>query len=398
MGCEVYYYSGAYNPSLKRELNIDQLFSVYHEKRLIMDTIEYKRSHPEYTAKLMCDSGAFTHYQVLKKKGIILTDKEIYEYTDQYLEFLNEWGDGLTCFVAVDSVPDPNNVDPTYAEKTWENYLYMCKKLKPELRDKLIPVFHYGEDWKHLKRFLEYRHEDGKPIDYIGLAISLEGTKKVRIDWGQQCMKIIAESSNPNVKTHAFGVGVRSVLEHIDVYSTDATSWVKRGAYGMISINDKTVYISDIQKQKLVGNHYTERSASFQYEVEKAIRDKGFKIEPEVCEYTVEENVAKFNTSDGPKVATLNGTKLIMDGLEYSLTSKWEGEDSTDRDTTQGTWEHEEKQLVFDGRGNVTYDAGNCLATNCYARARWNILDTEEWMARLRKHKVGDVAVKNELW
>lgn len=399
MSCEVYYYSGAYNPKLKRELNCDQLFSVYHEKRLIIDTIKYKREHPEYTARMMCDSGAFTHFQNMKKKGEILTDKAIYAYTDEYLDFLNEWGDDLTCFVGVDSVPDPTNVDPTYADKTWENYLYMWKKLKPSIRHKLIPVFHYGEDWKHLKRFLEHVHEDGSRLDYIGLAISLEGTKKVRIDWGQQCMKIIASSSNPNVKTHAFGVGVRSVLEHIDVYSTDATSWVKRAAYGMISINDKTIYISDVQKNKLVGNHYTERSSAFQYEVEKAIFDKGFTLEPEVVDYTVDGNTAKFVTRDGEKIAVLNGTVLTMDDTEYKLVSTFEP-DGIERDLTQGTWEHEddERKLIFDGTGKVTYDNGKCLSTNCYARARWNILDTEDWMKDIRKKIIGKVATKTELW
>ena len=401
MSCEVYYFSGAYSPTLKRQLNCDQLFSFYHEKRLIIDTIQYKQEHPEYTAKIMCDSGAFTHFQNMKKKGEVLTDEAIYAYTDEYLQFLNEWGDGLTCFVGVDSVPDPTNVDPTYADKTWENYLYMWNKLKPSIRHKLIPVFHYGEDWKHLKRFLEYVHEDGSKLDYIGLAISLEGTKKVRIDWGQQCMKIIAESSNPNVKTHAFGVGVKSVLEHIDVYSTDATSWVKRAAYGMISINDKTIYISDVQKNKLVGNHYTERSSAFQYEVEKAIRDKGFTLEPEVVDYTVDvdTNTAEFDTIDGHKVATITGTTLTMDGIEYKLVSTYEP-DGVDRDNIAGTWEHEEdeRKLIFDGTGKVTYDNGKCLSTNCYARARWNILDTEDWMRDIRKKVVGKVATKTELW
>lgn len=404
MSCEVYYFSGAYSPNLKRELNCDQLFSYYHEPKLVIDTLKYAQEHPEYTAKIMLDSGAFTHYQVLKKKGIELTDTEIYEYTDRYLEFLNEHGEGLTCFVGVDSVPDPTNVDHTYADKTWENYLYMWNKLKPSIRHKLIPVFHYGEDWKHLERFLEYVHEDGSKLDYIGLAISLEGTKKVRIDWGQQAMKIIAASSNPNVKTHAFGVGVKSVLEHIDVYSTDATSWVKRAAYGMISINDKTIYISDIQKDKLTGNHYSERSVAYQTEVETAIKDRGFKVDPEKVTYTVDNDVATFVTSKGTMEARFNGTSLNVNGEDYTLESHLVYDDGLARDPFTGIWEHEEKILKFDGMsclngvGTVEYDDGRCLATNCYARARFNILDTEEWMKEIRQSVVGKVATKVDLW
>ena len=63
MGCEVYYFSGSYSQSLKRSMNVDQLFSMYHEPKLVIDTIMYKREHPEYTAKIMLDSGAFSHFQ-----------------------------------------------------------------------------------------------------------------------------------------------------------------------------------------------------------------------------------------------------------------------------------------------------------------------------------------------
>ena len=95
MGCEVYYFSGAYSSKLKRELNIDQLFSVYHEKKLVIDTIKYKREHPEYTGKLMLDSGAFSLYQMFKKKNQVLTDDELKVYVDDYIAYLNEWGDEL---------------------------------------------------------------------------------------------------------------------------------------------------------------------------------------------------------------------------------------------------------------------------------------------------------------
>ena len=275
----IYYFSGAYDQELKRSLNTDQLFSVYLEKKLIINTIQYKKDHPEYTGRIMVDSGAFSFYQQSKKKGHILTDQEMYEYTDDYLKFLNEYGQDLEVFVGVDSVPDPDNVNPDYARKTWENYLYMYDRLKPEIRHKLIPVFHFGEDFKWLKNMLEYTHADGTHLDYIGLAISLEGTTRVRINWANACRKMINESSNPNVKTHAFGVGVKSVLDYIDVTSTDATSWVKRAAYGMISINDKTIYVSEIQEQKLNGHHYSERNTAYKDSVEDIIKSRGFTLE-----------------------------------------------------------------------------------------------------------------------
>ncbi len=395
MGCSVYFYSGAYDQDLKRELNADQLFSIYHEKRLVIDTIMYKREHPECTAKIMLDSGAFTLYQKYKKNNEVLPDDVLQQYVDDYIDFLNEWGDDLFCFVAVDSVPDPTNVDQSFAQKTWDNYLYMYSKLKESVRDKLIPVFHYGEDFKWLRNMLEYRHEDGSPVDYIGLAISLEGTRKVRITWGQECMKIIERSSNPNVKTHAFGVGVKSVLDNINVTSTDATSWVKRAAYGMISIDDKTIYVSDIQKKKLCGNHYGERSMAFQEEVEKIIKDRGFRFDPEIVPFTLEGNTARFTIESGDVVAVRDGDKLNVKTAE-----KTQDYDAVDYNgTIIGEWKNEDRSVVtFQEDGTVIYDNGRCLATDPYARARFNILDTQNWMKPIEKKVVTGYAIKKSLF
>ena len=275
----IYFFSGAYSQPLKRELNIDQLFSVYHEKKLIIQTIQYKKEHPEYTAKIMVDSGAFSLYQNSKKKGEVLSDEQLKTYVDDYISFLNEWGDDIFTFVGVDTVPNPNDVDQTFAQKTWDNYLYMWERLRPEIRHKLMPVFHYGEDFKWLVNMLEHVHPDGSKLDWIGLAISLEGTKRIRIEWGNKCRSIINASSNPEVKTHAFGVGVKSVLDHIQVTSTDATSWVKRAAFGMISVQDKAVVISDVQKEKFEGKHLSEKSYALQEDIKQIIQERGFTLE-----------------------------------------------------------------------------------------------------------------------
>ena len=393
-----YYFSGAYSQELKIELNVDQLFTIYHEKKLVEKIIKYKREHPEYTAKLMLDSGAFTLYQNSLKKGHVLTDEEMQAYVDEYLAFLNEWGDDLTCFVAVDTVPNPEDVDQTFAQKTWDNYLYMYSKLRPEIRDKLIPVFHYGEDFKWLKNFLEYRHEDGTPIRYIGLAISLEGTRDVRITWATKCRKIINESSNPNVMTHAFGVGVKSVLDHIQVTSTDATSWVKRAAYGMISIDDKTIYISDIQKAKFNGSHYTEKSKAYQEEVEKRITDWGFRVSPDDVTYTVlDDKHVEFTTSEGKHIEVKEKDPQKLDVTIDNEPFEYELEAALASDSLwAGTWKCGQCVLVFGDNNQVSYDNGKCLATNCYARARFNIMDTINWCDKLRTDSV--IGAKEELW
>lgn len=264
----IYYFSGMSYQDMKRRLNVDQLFSQWHERKGIRFLIEYKKEHPEHTGRIMVDSGSFTAYT----KGVHID-------IDDYLKFIDEIGDYVTVFVAVDDVPDPMNMDYNKAKTTWDNYLYMVERIRPELRDKLIPVFHYGEDFKWLRNMLEYRHPDGSPIKYIGLAISLEGTKKVRINWGRECMRVIHESSNPNVMTHAFGVGVKSVLDNITVTSTDATSWVKRAAYGMIAVDDKSIHVSEVMKAKADDRSLSQQSKALQEDVLKRIKQRGFTLE-----------------------------------------------------------------------------------------------------------------------
>lgn len=264
----IYYFSGMSYQDMKRRLNVDQLFSQWHERKGIRSLIEYKKEHPEHTGRIMVDSGSFTAYT----KGVHID-------IDDYLKFIDEIGDYVTVFVAVDDVPDPMNMDYNKAKTTWDNYLYMVERIRPELRDKLIPVFHYGEDFKWLRNMLEYRHPDGSPIKYIGLAISLEGTKKVRINWGRECMRVIHGSSNPNVMTHAFGVGVKSVLDNITVTSTDATSWVKRAAYGMIAVDDKSIHVSEVMKAKADDRSLSQQSKALQEDVLKRIKQRGFTLE-----------------------------------------------------------------------------------------------------------------------
>lgn len=264
----IYYFSGMSYQDMKRRLNVDQLFSQWHERKGIRSLIEYKKEHPEHTGRIMVDSGSFTAYT----KGVHID-------IDDYLKFIDEIGDYVTVFVAVDDVPDPMNMDYNKAKTTWDNYLYMVERIRPELRDKLIPVFHYGEDFKWLRNMLEYRHPDGSPIKYIGLAISLEGTKKVRINWGRECMRVIHESSNPNVMTHAFGVGVKSVLDNITVTSTDATSWVKRAAYGMIAVDDTSIHVSEVMKAKADDRSLSQQSKALQEDVLKRIKQRGFTLE-----------------------------------------------------------------------------------------------------------------------
>jgi hypothetical protein len=226
---------------LKRQIGYPQLLSQYLERRNIVNWVEYLKEHPECECKLFVDSGAFTAHT----KGIEVD-------VDSYIEFVNQIDDQVTIFAQVDKIAGIRGQEVTLEEQleapklSWENYLYMRDRVKS--RDKLLPVFHQGEDFKWLKNMLEFTHEDGTHIKYIGISPNKSMSSKSWKTWLEKVFKYINESSNPNVMTHAFGIGTLNVLEQFPFTSADSTTWLKISSYGSIMINGKVLCVSNRQK------------------------------------------------------------------------------------------------------------------------------------------------------
>ena len=115
---------------------------------------------------------------------------------------------------------------------SWENYLYMREKSKDP--SKLVPVFHQGEDLKWLRNMLDYKFSDGSHIPYIGLSPRGDVSLKAKYDFSAECFATIQNSSNPNVKTHAFGATSLEMLERLPYTSADSTTWVLVSAFGQV--------------------------------------------------------------------------------------------------------------------------------------------------------------------
>lgn len=217
----------------------NQLLSQLNERSKIMEWHQYLKSHPECTSKLFIDSGAFSAHT----KGKVVN-------MDDYIKLANEIDSSVAVFAELDSIPGTYGKEHSYQElmegatKSWENYLYMKDKIPS--RDKLIPVFHEGEDVKFLKNMLEYRHSDGTPIKYIGLSSNNMTPTKTKIAWFNECFRIIRNSSNPNVGTHAFGMTIPKVLKSFPFTSADSTQWLKEAAYGRIMVLGKIIVVSDV--------------------------------------------------------------------------------------------------------------------------------------------------------
>lgn len=252
---------------LIKKIGYNQLLSQLNERTSILKWVDYIRKNPDCKSKLFIDSGAFSAHTKGKEVDV-----------DDYINFMNEIDDAVYIFAQVDKIPGRFGQPKTPEQladaprESWENYLYMVDKVKS--RDKLLPIFHQGEDFKWLRNMLEYKHPDGKPIWYIGVSPANDVSVSEKKKWLEIVYKIIAESSNPNVKTHAFGMTTLNVLEQHPFTSADSTSWILCAANGAIIINGKAVHISDrrIHDSQNVLN----RSVAIQDDVKKLVESKGF--------------------------------------------------------------------------------------------------------------------------
>lgn len=266
MGFDLYA-AGSFNPAstqLKRELGYDQLLSQLNEKKSVYEWVTYKREHPECKSKLFIDSGAYTAHTKGKEVDV-----------DAYIKFMNEIDDQVYIFAQVDKIPGVWGQPKTpeqLAEApilSWENYKYMVTRVKSP--KKLLPIFHQGEDFKYLKQMLEYTYPEdvmdkscvGQPIDYIGISCNKEVSSNEWIDWFGKAFKIIKDSPNPNVKTHAFGMTSLRILEQFPFTSADSTSWVRTASFGNIMVGSSVVYTSN--RNMMDPNHI--------YNQSKAVRD-----------------------------------------------------------------------------------------------------------------------------
>ena len=177
--------------------------------------------------KLLIDSGAHSAHT----KGITLD-------LEEYIGFVNENIDKFTLYVQVDKIPGVYRMPKTAKDwleapqLSWENYLYMREKSKDP--SKLVPVFHQGEDLKWLRNMLDYTFSDGSHIPYIGLSPRGDVSLKAKYDYSAECFATIQNSSNPNVKTHAFGATSLEMLERLPYTSADSTTWVLVSAFGQV--------------------------------------------------------------------------------------------------------------------------------------------------------------------
>ena len=235
------YFAGAGDKSVidfKLSKSTNQLLSQLNERTMILKWIDYMKAN-NIKPKLFIDSGAWSAHSKGKEVDI-----------DEYISFLNEFDDYFYIYAELDKIPGEFRKPKTKEQQleapeiSWQNYLYMKDKIKS--RDKLLPVFHQGEDYKWLKNMLEYKHSDtNKHIPYIGISPANDSPIPGKLAFVDRCFDIIKKSSNPNVKTHAFGMTSLSILEQYPFTSADSTSYLMAAINGSIMTDYGTLNVSN---------------------------------------------------------------------------------------------------------------------------------------------------------
>lgn len=261
------YFAGAKNSVADEYLlehSANRLQSQVIDKKNIANWVAHKK--PD--SKLFIDSGAYTAYT----RGVELD-------VDEYIEYLNSISEHCTIFAQLDTVPGKykqakTNEDRRLApELSWQNYLYMRKHLKEP--KKLLPVFHQGEDFKWLKNMLEYVDENGEHIPYIGVspAVDVPGLE----EFLKHSFDIIAHSSNPNVKTHAFGLMRTQILERYPYTSADSTGWKLLAANGLMFSPYGIWWVSERSKHR-PDSIYNQPKEAFE-RFEKYVVENGYTMD-----------------------------------------------------------------------------------------------------------------------
>lgn len=261
-----------------KERGANRLFNQLYERNGIGKRwIEHKKTHPNTTSKLFVDSSAYSAHT----KG---AEVDI----DAYIEYVNDNVGMFDCIAELDKIPGVFRQPKTREQLleapqiSWDNYLYMRERMVE--KDKLLPIFHMGEDFKWLNLMLETTFEGGKHIPYIGISPANDSTTKHKDNWMERVFEVIRNSSNPDVKTHAFGMTITSQLERHPFYSADSTSVLLTGAMGNIMTSKGLVDLS----QKNGGIDAVRRLPKpVQVEIESIIKETGahFSLEQLVDDY-----------------------------------------------------------------------------------------------------------------
>lgn len=208
-------------------------FLISYQKNLDLDMVSRYFSFTS-PLDLFLDSGAFSVFT----RGISLDIKE-------YCTYIKRYQGMITIYANLDVIGD--------AKASWENQQYMEDQgLTP------LPVFHLGEPWEYLERYIER-------YPYIALGIPLARYRVHRklMPWLLTCFKLAKGRS----VYHGFGCTSWSLLTELPWYSVDSTAWLAGRKFHHVSLFHRSL---GKYREFFFGNYHS------CYQMAPTLREMGF--------------------------------------------------------------------------------------------------------------------------
>lgn len=167
-------------------------------------------------AMVFGDSGAHS----ARTLGISLT-------VDGYAEWCHRWDQQLSLYANLDVIGAP--------EATWRNQQALERHdLTP------IPVFHTGEPWSYLERYIDQGYT------YIALGKLLGNPLSDLLPWLDKAFRVAGDRA----VFHGFGMTVWDVIRRLPFYSVDSSTWTQPYRFGIVKLFDSGRWISFLMRDK----------------------------------------------------------------------------------------------------------------------------------------------------
>lgn len=170
---------------------------------------------------LFLDSGVFSAWA--RKTSIDIK---------AYCKFIERNKSFLQCYATMDVIPGEfgtkrtqKDVDDSASQSYANQQTMKNRGLKP------IPIFHQGESFKWLERYIT----DGE--DYVGISTAKDLRNSEQREWLDIVFSMLTNAKGlPYIKTHGFGITNISLLLRYPWFTSDSTTWSLAAGFGLVYV------------------------------------------------------------------------------------------------------------------------------------------------------------------
>lgn len=172
------------------------------------------------------DSGAYT----------VWTKGNTIEVED-YIKFCQKYS-GISYYVNLDIIagkPGGNNSRLQTKQACMESFRNYERMIKLLPKDKVMPVFHIGDEDKWIDKYLS------KGVKYLGLGFAMVKRSRKRMEWLNRIEKYLFDGAGrANAKLHGFALSSFDAMNIWQWHSIDSTTWLVASNMGYMLLPQRT--------------------------------------------------------------------------------------------------------------------------------------------------------------